>query len=352
MKKYISFIIGFVFKSYFGFSWTIGSSLGNNVCFGETTTLYLLQSNGTVYNSSSVTWYSSAPTAGNQCTGAVEIGTGTYFNVTITGTRTIWAKPACGVSNTGALVSITLNSKPKPPIPGISPANPTICQGANITLNAPNGYSNYSWSTGATTQTIAVNISGTFSCTVTGANGCVSSYGSTNVYVAPLPTASITALGPTTVCQGNNVIINANTGIGLTYQWTLNGSNISTATASSYSATATGTYVAIVTNTANCSKTSNAISVNVTTCTGLKKLETELISVTPNPVNDFIFLEIEKNQITDSKYEIYDSSGKLILSGTLNNQTTEINAKELKRGLYILNIATKDKGIVKRIIKE
>jgi oligosaccharide reducing-end xylanase len=44
------------------------------------------------------------------------------------------------------------------------------------------------------------------------------------------PNASITPAGPTTFCSGGSVTLNANTGSGLSYQWLLNGNNISAAT--------------------------------------------------------------------------------------------------------------------------
>lgn len=56
------------------FAYSISSSLGTNVCYGQTTTLTLLMSNGTVYNSSSVTWYTSAPTTANEC--SIQAGAG------------------------------------------------------------------------------------------------------------------------------------------------------------------------------------------------------------------------------------------------------------------------------------
>ncbi|MFZ4630326.1 MAG: cohesin domain-containing protein, partial [Bacteroidia bacterium] len=79
------------------------------------------------------------------------------------------------------------------------------------------------------------------------------------------PLASITAAGPTTFCQGSSVVLNANTGTGLTYQWALNGTNISGATNASYTATIAGSHTVVVSNAPNCSTVSNATSVTVTT---------------------------------------------------------------------------------------
>ncbi|MFM7496509.1 MAG: cohesin domain-containing protein, partial [Bacteroidota bacterium] len=79
------------------------------------------------------------------------------------------------------------------------------------------------------------------------------------------PTATITAAGNTTFCQGGSVVLNANTGTGLTYQWSLNGSSISGATNASYTANAAGSYTVTVFNSATCSTVSAATSVTVTT---------------------------------------------------------------------------------------
>jgi uncharacterized protein YjdB len=79
------------------------------------------------------------------------------------------------------------------------------------------------------------------------------------------PLASITAAGPTTFCQGSSVVLNANTGTGLTYQWALNGTGIPGATNASYSATTAGSHTVVVSNAPNCSTVSAGTTVTVTT---------------------------------------------------------------------------------------
>ncbi len=59
------------------------------------------------------------------------------------------------------------------PLPVID-LGPTIyiCPGTSTTLDAGTGFNKYLWSTGASTQTISVSTAGTYSTTVTNADGC------------------------------------------------------------------------------------------------------------------------------------------------------------------------------------
>ncbi len=93
---------------------------------------------------------------------------------------------------------------------------------------------------------------------VTGSNN------GTNLSVLGAPAANITAAGPTSFCQGGSVMLDANTGPGLTHTWFLNGSQINGATSASYQATQAGLYTVTVSNGA-CSTTSTAERVVVYT---------------------------------------------------------------------------------------
>ncbi|MEP7128205.1 MAG: T9SS type A sorting domain-containing protein, partial [Chitinophagales bacterium] len=71
------------------------------------------------------------------------------------------------------------------------------------------------------------------------------------------PSATITADGPTTFCNGENVVLNAPTGANRIYQWKKGSSIIEGATMSSYTANKKGNYKVTVTNTSTgCTKTS------------------------------------------------------------------------------------------------
>ncbi len=76
------------------------------------------------------------------------------------------------------------------------------------------------------------------------------------------PPATITPAGPTTVCAGATVQLDANTGSGYIYRWLLGGSPISGATNASYTATASGDYAVEVTS-GGCYQTSQSTTVTV-----------------------------------------------------------------------------------------
>jgi len=106
--------------------------------------------------------------------------------------------------------------------PAVPPAQITaapdlvICQGATTALSAPAGYT-YLWSPGnQTTQTISVG-AGTYSVTITDANGCSRDLDQVEVVELPLPLASIS--GNLYICDAGCVILSAPLEAGHTYQW-------------------------------------------------------------------------------------------------------------------------------------
>lgn len=176
--KYIIIIISFfVFNKTFAYS--ISSSLGTSVCYGQTTTLNLLGSDGNILNGgNSISWYKMAPNDSNECTPEPFLANGNSLKVIVTGKITIWCKPACGVSNTGALVSITLNVIPSPTVPTIT-QNGNMLTSSAVTNNQwynQNGIIN-----GATNQNYTPNESGNYFVINTN-NGCSSASSNTINY--------------------------------------------------------------------------------------------------------------------------------------------------------------------------
>jgi uncharacterized repeat protein (TIGR01451 family) len=135
----------------------------------------------------------------------------------------------------------------------------TFCSGGSVTLSVPAVAGNtYLWSNLATTSSITVTAPGSYSVTVTNGLGCSSSSSPTNVTVNAIPTATITASGPTTFCAGGSVTLSAPAILGNTFLWS-NG-----ATTPSITVTATGSYFVTVTRN-SCSATSASVNVTANT---------------------------------------------------------------------------------------
>ena len=121
-----------------------------------------------------------------------------------------------------------------PPTVNIGPDS-TICSNQSVTLNAGNTGSSFLWSTGATTQTISANTSGTYWVQVS--NAACSNRDSATITVIPMPVVN---LGPdSTLCIGESIIISAGN-TGYLYHWSTG------ATTQTINVTTTGNYSVIV----------------------------------------------------------------------------------------------------------
>ena len=210
-----------------------------------------------------------------QLDGVNYAGTGaTSSSITVdaAGNYTVMVTNSSTCSATSLATTVTINPLP---IATITPVTATtFCQGGSLVLNANTGTGlTYQWQldgvnytgAGATSSSITVDTAGNYTVIVTNSSTCSVTSLATTVTVNPLPIATITPLTATTFCQGSSVVLNANTGTGLTYQWQLEGVNYTGAgaTSSSITADASGNYTVIVTSSSTCSATSSGATVTV-----------------------------------------------------------------------------------------
>ncbi|SMO74267.1 Ig-like domain-containing protein, partial [Solitalea koreensis] len=192
------------------------------------------------------------PGASNQTYIVSETIAGTYnFQVV--------ASYPTGCSETSNIIPVTIK-----PLPIVTPITSTaigFCDGGNGIIGiTPSAGSTYSWtkdgaSFGGNTSSITVIDGGSYQVTVTGSNGCTAQ---STVFVVSewIVTKPIIAVnGPTSFCDGNNVMLSvANPDPTVTYQW-FNGASL-VGTGNTYTATVSGSYTVVATDSHGCTNTS------------------------------------------------------------------------------------------------
>jgi gliding motility-associated-like protein len=210
-----------------------GSSV--SICPGASTTLN--GSGGTSYLWSPATGLNDPTLAIPTCTPAAT----TSYTLTVSnGTCT---------SLPSAAITVTVYNQPTAPLINVS-GPITFCQGNSVTLTSTAAANNL-WSTGATSNSITVTTSGSYTVYFVDANGCSSAVSAAvNVLVNPLPAVpTISASGPLTVCPGGSVDLTST--VANAYNWS-NGINTQTITV-----IASGSYNVTISDINGCTATSN-----------------------------------------------------------------------------------------------
>lgn len=167
--------------------------------------------------------------------------TGATLNNAAAGTFTVTATDAAGCSQTQAFTltapaAMTITATTVQPTCGLS--NGSI----SIVVSGGTGNKTYSWSNGSTSSSISNLAAGTYSVTVTDANGCTQTQSFTiTAQAAMTVTGSVTA--PTCFNSSNGMIAASVTGGSgnISYSWSngASGSSIMNASAGAYTVTAT-----------------------------------------------------------------------------------------------------------------
>ncbi|MCO4291975.1 hypothetical protein NF867_03755, partial [Solitalea sp. MAHUQ-68] len=205
--------------------------------------------------------------------GAIISGaTNSTYTATASGSYTVVpSNKPCPISSDPAVVTINVL-----PTVTLNAAGPyTFCQGGSQVISVTDESAlgvTYQWYNGATAIPSAT--SNSYTATATGqykvvasypaaAGGCSATSATVNVTVNPLPTATISASGPTTFCNGGSVTLTAPVQSNVNYQWYQGATAVGT-NSNTLIVTTAGSYTVKVTNTiTTCSATSPATVVTV-----------------------------------------------------------------------------------------
>jgi hypothetical protein len=297
--------------------------------------------------------------------GAISAGTGTYAitvnwntggnqTVTVNFTNTLGCP---GTQPTVYNVAVT----PLPATSGAITGPTSVCSGAQgVTYSVPAiaNASTYNWivpagatiASGAATNAITVNFSGTAASgviKVNGINTCGNGASSPNfnITVNPLPATPVI----TQVPIGDTLVSSAPNG----NQWYLNGIAIAGATGKKHKPVYLGSYtVGVVLN--GCSSLpSNAIV--IAQIVGIPELEVcNLFEIYPNPSRGLFNIKVVSGKPADLTIEIYNNVGtllwkkdKLHIDGIY---TRPINLGTVSAGVYLVVLKNGDLNVIRKMI--
>ncbi|MCB9232517.1 MAG: DUF2341 domain-containing protein [Bacteroidia bacterium] len=259
------------------------------------------------------------------------------FSPTVSQTVYISTVGVCGTYLDTVNVGVAPN-----PAPSISGGSGSFCMGDTVALSVSGSFTSYLWSNGGTASSTNAFTSGSYSVTVTDANGCMGS-DTVLISVNPLPNPVIT----------QNGFLLSTTQTFSSYQWNFNTNPVSGATSQSYTATQTGAYSVLVTDANGCSALSDTVNVIII---GLNP-ESALaeVMVYPNPFTRVANISLQVPAAGILTLEVFDLTGRFLSSKVENvNQGIWKHALDLREapaGVYLARMEINGASAVVRLVK-
>jgi len=231
-----------------------------------------------------------------------------------------------------SILTLSVNSLPNSTV---NADTSIFCPGDSTQICAPSGLTSYIWNTGATGSCISASNAGNYYVTVTDANNCSAESNHVAVSVHPLPSVSVSVNGDTLSAYN-----------ALSYQWYVNGNQITGAQSNTYIASATGSYQVQVTDSNGCKALSNSIQVTIT---GIGEIVAEDFKVFPNPIETGKWNMECGSDLIGNTLEIFDASGRIVFKEEITSRKSEINFIASK-GVYYLRIHSLTKTVIEKLV--
>ena len=221
---------------------------------------------------------------------------------------TVFGTNGCATNDT---LSVTLKAVPVVNL-GV---DQNICTSDTITLNAANVGATYLWSTGATTQTIRVNLANTYSVAVTNAGGCTTN-DAVVITNKAVPNSTFTTQVIDTA-KGQQVKFTAVAAAGTSYAWNFGDptspANTSSLASPTHLFSAQGTYTVTLTVT-NVATGCKSITQTVVSVTGFANDFAKVFNLVaaPNPFAGNTKINYELPSNANVTLEVFDMIGRKV----------------------------------------
>ncbi len=334
-----------------------------NQCNGEWVSAPVVKPNYYVCDSSAATLTASGASQyhwyDNDTTTTV-LSTDSFFvTPPVTATDTFYVAAVYGNCESDRMkILVSKTTKPAPPV--VSSFNQ--CGDRDLFI-FPQGSYSYNWYNDSLTPPFQTNTSFyhiahpvTDTLYITTVNyDCVSDYVPVIINIDNGPSPGVIT-GNTTVEPAQSAAYYYTFSPGNTLQWIVNGGSYTVYSDSivvTWDSAGTGLVQVLETNTNGCSSDTVSLFVNIIIVSSVVDKNDHNISVFPNPVSDQLTIAINNASYVHLKAKIYDSLGRLIKDGGLNNSVNVISLEGLPDGVYYLQISD-DENILtgKLILKE
>ena len=264
----------------------------------------------------------------NATASTITVSNSGSFSVTVTDGN------SCSATSTSINVNVS-----SAPIPTITATSTTACSGDTVILSSSTADS-YVWSTGQTTQSIALTASSAnITVTTVNVNACngVGMSQPTSVTFTATPTAA----GSFTTSGNVATFANTSTGAG-SYSWDFGDFSNSSASAPTHAYAANGAYTVTLTAiNGNCTSTTS-FTVNISVA--LDELQGITLNLYPNPANQEV--NIALNGAALESVVVLDQFGRTVKVSNVSN----INVSDLATGVYQVILYTDKGNITRRLV--
>jgi PKD repeat protein len=227
--------------------------------------------------------------------------------------------------------------------------SPVYICGNSVTLDA--GYSpgsTYSWSTGATSQSIVVSTVGNYTVTVTTPCGVKTDV--ISVQYLNMPTASFGTNTSFLTGIFTNTSVNANS-----YLWDFGDGNTSTTTSPTHVYATGNAYTVTLIAYGNCTNDTTTFLVNVSTI-GLEEISTINFNMYPNPTDGAFNVVLDNLNAERLEISIINLQGQTMFSTETNNVSgqfiQQMNIETYPAGIYFVRIQADKQTLTGKMIRK
>ena len=207
----------------------------------------------------------------------------------------------------------------------------SVCQGKSAKIFASSDTSFYWQHNFSLRGPIVVTPSLTTQYTAFAVNACGKLTKAATVNVKPRP---IAAASPSFI-NGRTIFFNNQSSNGLTYRWFYGDGGLSTVTNPTYTYKQDGSYDVVLVTQNTCGQDTSRMNVKIGT-NGIQATLSESVQIYPVPAKDVLNVDIIGVwTLSTSTIDVYDNSGRKIISKRSKGQTTiPIQVSNIARGIY------------------